>query len=306
MKLNQIRDVLAVHERGSIRAAARHIGIAQPAVSRSIRELEHDLGVALFERSARGITLTPMGHLFMKRASAVHNELQQARDEIDQHRGQTTGLVRVGLSTVAHLSLLPGALDRFRARYPRVTLKIQEGLFPALEAALKEGALDFYAGPLAETPAPQEFVVETLFENMRRVFCRKGHKLAGATSLAALRDAEWISTTVTSNQGAELLPLFEGLGLAPPIIALHAPSALSMVLAAAHSDLLVMLPEQWLDSPLTRELLDCIPVVEALPGAPICMLHRARLPLTPAAEYLSDMLRRSALNRPNLHRGAGA
>jgi len=49
---------------------------------------------------------------------------------------------------------------------------------------------------------------------------------------------------------------------------------------------------------LTRDLLACVPVREALPGAPIYIVHRARLPLTPAAEFLSDMLRRSAANRP--------
>ncbi|MBN9082995.1 MAG: LysR family transcriptional regulator [Rhizobiales bacterium 62-17] len=298
MKLHQIRDVLAVHERGSIRAAARHIGIAQPAVSRSIRELEHDLGVTLFERCARGVALTPMGELFVRRAAAAHNELRQARDEINQRKGVTTGLVRVGLSTASHLALLPTALDRFRAQFPNVTLKIQEGLFPAVENALMEGALDFYAGPLAETPPPQAFLVERLFDNGRRVFCRKGHRLANARSLAELGDAEWISTTLTSQDRAELLPLFAALDLPQPRIVLHAASALSMVLAAAYSDLLVLLPEQWLDSPLTRDLLACVPVREALPGAPIYIVHRARLPLTPAAEFLSDMLRRSAANRP--------
>ncbi|HTP81621.1 MAG TPA: LysR family transcriptional regulator, partial [Alphaproteobacteria bacterium] len=59
MKLSQVRDVVAVAERGSLRAAARHLGAAQPALSRSIHELERELGVPLFERRARGMVLTP-------------------------------------------------------------------------------------------------------------------------------------------------------------------------------------------------------------------------------------------------------
>jgi len=294
MKLSQIRDVVMVAERGSVRSAARQLGIAQPAISRSIRELEHELGVTLFERSARGVTLTPMGELFVKRAHAAQSELRQARDEIEQSKGQTTGLVSAGLSTVSHLALLPGALERFRVRYPSVMLRISEGLLPTLEGALRDGVLDFYVGPLAEMPPAQEFIVEKLFDNTRRVFCRRGHRLAGATSLAELAEAEWISTSVTTNDDAELVPLFFSYGLPRPRIGMHAPSALTMALATANSDLLMMLPEQWLDAPITRNLLACIDVRERLPAPPICIVRRARLPLTPAAEYLADMLRRSA------------
>ena len=69
MKLHQIRDLLAVADKGSLRAAARHLGLAQPSISRSIRELERELGVPLLERRARGTVLTPTGQRFAGRAS---------------------------------------------------------------------------------------------------------------------------------------------------------------------------------------------------------------------------------------------
>ena len=68
MKLNSLRDFLAVAERGSLRAAARQLGVAQPAITRNIQELEKELGVVLFERQARGVTLSPMGEVFLRRA----------------------------------------------------------------------------------------------------------------------------------------------------------------------------------------------------------------------------------------------
>src|SRR5213082_1485224 len=107
MKLNQLRDVLAVAERGSLRAAARHLGVAQPALSRSIQELERELGVPLFERQATGVVITAMGELFVRRANAVRNELRLAREEIDQVRGETHGIVNVCMSTVPHIALFP-------------------------------------------------------------------------------------------------------------------------------------------------------------------------------------------------------
>jgi LysR family transcriptional regulator of abg operon len=61
VRLNQIRDVVAIADHGSLRSAAQHLGLAQPALTRSIRELEHELKVDLFERHARGMALTPYG-----------------------------------------------------------------------------------------------------------------------------------------------------------------------------------------------------------------------------------------------------
>ena len=118
MKLNALRDFLAVAETGGLRAAARQLGAAQPAITRSIQELEKELGVALFERSAKGVRLTPMGTAFMRRASAVRNELHKAKDEMAQLRGETHGRVSVCLSSASHMApaaagaaALPGALS---------------------------------------------------------------------------------------------------------------------------------------------------------------------------------------------------
>lgn len=293
MKLTHIRDIAAVAERGSLRAAARQLGVAQPAISRSIRELEQELGAVLFERSARGVKLTPIGELFLRRAHAAQNELRQAREEIAQMKGATTGQVSVALSTVAHISLLPRVIEPFRQRYGDTFVRITEGLFPALAATLLDGGLDFYVGPLSEAPS-KEFLVEKLFDNTRVVFGRKGHALAGARSLRDLVEAQWITTTVTSASQAELYPLFERHGLPRPKVAMQAPSALSMIVAAGNSDLLMMLPEQWLGSRLAEEKLEPFQIEEVLPAAPICIVRRARLPLTPAAEHLADLLRRAA------------
>jgi DNA-binding transcriptional LysR family regulator len=213
---------------------------------------------------------------------------------MDQLRGQTTGRVAIALSTVSHLALLPRALQPFRARYPDVFLHVAEALFPSVEPALKDGSIDFYVGPLAEQPLDKEFAVEILFENTRVILGRKGHPLAGATSLKDLVNARWITTAVTLNTGAELGPVFESHGLPLPRIEMQAPSALTMFIAAANSDLLMMLPEQWLTFPAMRELLQRFTIKEPLPAPAIGIVWRARLPLTPAAEFLCDMLRRAS------------
>ena len=294
MKLNQVRDVIAVAERGSLRAAARYLGMTQPAITRSIRELERELGVTLFERHSKGVILTPMGEIFLRRARSVQRELMRAQDELAQYTGGVSGHLRICLSTASHIALLPSALRTFRERYPGVELDIVEGLFGAAERGIKDGSFDCYIGPLAEEALAGDLLVEKLFDNQRVVFCRKGHPLAGATSLRELAQAEWVGTTVTIKADAELGPIFRRYGLQPPSIAVHSSSALTMITVTAFSDLLSMLPLQWTTHPWTEHLLECIEVREYLPAASMYIVRRTGLPLTPAAEYFCDLARRAA------------
>src|SRR4051812_23437748 len=84
MKLHQLRDVLAVAETGSLRAAGRQMGLTQPTISRSIRDIEHELGAPLFERNVNGSRLTAIGEAFVRRAKTIQSELRHAMDEVEQ------------------------------------------------------------------------------------------------------------------------------------------------------------------------------------------------------------------------------
>lgn len=297
-KFTQIRDVVAVARRGSLRAAARELGIAQPAITRSIREVERLLGSTLFERSSKGVVATAAGEAFVRRAAAIENELLRARDEVAQLAGSDTGCVALGLSTVPHLALLPKALPAFRTRYPNVELKLVEGLLARVQRQLEDGELDFYLGPLFEDRLPDALVAELLFTNERYIFARRGHPLAHARSLIDLQQAQWISTSVTHESDAELRPLFEAHGLPAPRIVMHAQSGLSVVLSTAHSDLLTMLPRQWAQFPGIDQLITRLAIQERLVAPSIYTVRRRRLPLTPVAQYLHDMLCRAASGMP--------
>ncbi|WP_066339800.1 LysR family transcriptional regulator [Azohydromonas lata] len=293
MKLHALRDFLAVAERGGLRAAARHLGLPQPAITRSIQELEKELGVPLFERGAKGVRLTPMGEVFLRRANAVRSELQRAKEEIDQLRGQAHGTVTLCLSSVPHLALLPSALQAFRSRFPGVELHVIDAVFPNVDSALVEGRIDFYVGPM---PArlPPELQGEKLFDNTRIIMGRKGHPLARSRSLRDLVDAEWITTSITYKAEEELGPLFAEHGLPPPRLVMQAQSSLTFLVTMVYSDLLMMVPVQWVQFPLWRDVLQQIHVEEPLPAPPIGIVQRAGLPLTPAAEYFCDMVRRAS------------
>lgn len=291
MKLNQLRDVEAIAERGSLRAAARHLGLAQPALTRSVHELERELEAPLFERRARGMMLTPMGEAFLRRAKAILSEVRRARDEVNQLHGGTRGSVVAALSTAPLIGQLPGALRPFRTRYPNVQLHLIEGLYPTIEAGLKDGSTDFYIGPQPERSLPLELMQETLFENTRTILARKGHALANARSLRELSKAEWATTSITHRAEEELGQLFHSHGLPPPRLALQSQSALTLIVCLANSELMAMLPIEWTRFPLIDRSLVQIAVKEKLPAPPIVVIRRKGLPLTPAAEAFVDLMR---------------
>lgn len=294
MKMHHLRDLLAVAEKGSINAAAKYLGVSQPALSRSVRELEKEMGAPLLERQATGAALTPMGNLFVRRASTAMNELRRARDEIQQMQGSVHGTVVACVSSMAHLTLLQEALGTFVRRYPNVVLRVIEGVFPTIDARIRSGQVDFYVGPAPESGTAPGLQLEVLFATRRVVLARKGHPLASARSLAQLTEASWVTTSVTSQAEREFAGVFSGRGLEVPKLALQTESALSWITAILSTDMLVMVPEQWLGSPLTKDLTVPIPIEETLAGAPMSLVRRSSVPSTPASEYLCDLLRRAA------------
>jgi LysR family transcriptional regulator of abg operon len=297
VKLNQLRDVAAIAKQGSLRGAARALGLAQPALTRSIRELEHELGAPLFERARRGMTLTPVGEAFVCRANAILGDVQRAREEAEQISGGIGGSLVAGLSIAAHITLLPRSLQRFRKRYPGVRLRILEGFFPTLEYGLKDGSIDFYMGPRPATAIPEGLLVEKLFNNTRLIVCRSGHPLAqratqkAPASLADHATAEWVTTSITHLANDELGALFKKHRLPPPRLVAQTQSALSLIMSLLYSDMLAMLPIQFTQFALVKSAMTSIPVRESLPAPPMVLIRRAGLSLTPAAEYFVELLR---------------
>ncbi|MGE0742637.1 MAG: LysR substrate-binding domain-containing protein [Hyphomonadaceae bacterium] len=295
MKLSHIRDILAVAECGSLRAAGRHLNIAQPAITRSIREIERELGVSLFERHAKGVRPTQMGQAFLRRAKAIEAELRRVQDEIEQLKGHSSGQVAVALSSASSIALLPSAIAAFRKRFPDALLKISEGLFQAVEAEILDGQLDFYVGPIDPTISNTRLMVEKLFDNRRIVAAREGHPLADAKSLTELEGAAWIRPTLSARSSeADFNAMFAEFGVKPPRIAMHVNSALMTLITVASSDLLTIVPQQWLEFPATGERIVGLDLKEKLESAPLCIVRRHDMPLTPMAEHFCDLMRRAS------------
>lgn len=311
MKLHQLRDLIAVADTGSLRAAARQLNIAQSAITKSVRLLEKELDVPLLERNKRGVVLTPMGVLFLQRARAASGELVKAQEEIRQHRGDGSGRVVVSLSTVPHISLLPAVIDAFSKRYPDVRLTILEALgFSAADVQLKSGVVDAYIGVQPTTKLSSEFVVESLFENQRCVIARTGHPFANATSLGQLVGERWLVSNSTYAESS-FMDLFRRNKFEAPTRLTYAGSILSQLILLLNSDTLMIAPMQVLDFEPYGGRLCKVLVRERIEAPRIVMVRRAALPLTPAADHFCDLIRRAAVSmsssppRPRSRQRAG-
>lgn len=294
MKLHHLRDFVAIAESQSIRGAARRLGLTQPALTRSLRELEAELGTPLLERHARGVVPTPIGLAFLRRSHAAMEEIRRAQEEVAQLRGLQTGSVAVGLSGATWLELVPDVFEGFRKSRPSVKLRMIEGFFPALEPRLTDGTLDFYIGPLPERIDTDRYSVALLFENDRVVTGRKGHPRRNARRLDELIHEEWLLTGAREPLAEEFASAFAACGLAPPDAMVQAESMIGVAALLSMTDALALLPRQWVDAPLFSGMVEIIPIRERIRSADIVLITRAGLPLTPAAAYLATLFERAA------------
>lgn len=279
-----------------MRSAARELGMPQPVITRSIQELERELGVQLFERSISGIVLTPIAEKILRRAKVMETELERTLEEVEQYKGKDSGTLTIGLSSGAHVAILPKVLAPFRKQYPKVRIKVIEGLFPALEADVRDGIIEIYVGPVPREQRAADLIVEHLFENQRIIVGRFDHPLAGATSIHELKDAEWVTTPVMIDSESEVNAIFVAAGMPPPTIVAQATSGLSILSMVASSDLLAPLPQLWSEFIARTQLLCAIPLVQTSFSPPICVARQSRLHLPPPAQFFYDLVHRVGAN----------
>ena len=142
IELRHLRYFLAVAECGSLRKAADRIYIAQSSLSRSLQALEHELGEALFERSARGVELTSAGRLLIGPARKILHDVDALPSQVGSDATEIGGSVVLGASAGGARLLFGGVAARIRQEHPRIELALVEGLQYSLLEGLDTGQID--------------------------------------------------------------------------------------------------------------------------------------------------------------------
>lgn len=214
MKLHQLRALLAIFENGSIQEASRQLHISQPALSKSIKELEGELGISLLVRSNRGITLTEYGEHLVRRARLILEEVRRAREEIETLKGTMDGNVSIGVSPVTPGAQFIASLNRYRKHYPRVKIQIHELRPSKLMEGLREGHLDLVLTSSPNSMSNDGFQWTELYVQPTVLAVRKHHPLQGATQLHELSGQEWLLQDSLENSRIGLM--FQQYRMEPP------------------------------------------------------------------------------------------
>ena len=149
LRLRHIRCFISVAEELHFRRAAEKLGIAQPALSRTIKDLESELGLTLFERTNRSVQITRAGSAFLHGCRAVINAMDRAVDTARRVDQGQIGSLRIGYTDAAIANVLPGIVKSFQRRQPDIALQLNHEVTVSQLRKLEEGELDvcFATGP---------------------------------------------------------------------------------------------------------------------------------------------------------------
>lgn len=184
MDLRHLRYFVAVAEELHFTRAADRLGIKQPPLSLQIRQLEQELGTALFRRLTRGVQLTEAGALLLEEARRILDQVERTKTSVQNRARGETGRIRVGFAGATYFHpRIPGLIQAYRKLYPDVLLVPEQSNTPQLIASLDDDAMDvaFVRPPLGDT---DDIVLMPLVDEAMRIVLPSHHPRAGDHSLS--------------------------------------------------------------------------------------------------------------------------
>ncbi|MES2185730.1 MAG: LysR family transcriptional regulator [Pseudomonadota bacterium] len=293
MRLTTIKALVAAIQEGSLRGAASRAGVSQPALSKMVRELELELGAPLLMRTSRGVAPTAQGQVLYEHAVKALRELGAAVSEIRQLDGEMGGEVHIGAVPMAVMLLVPETLRTFSQSYPEVRLRVSEELYVAQLQKLRAGEVDIMLGGVPHDLPPGEFTVEPLARTTMVPTARKGSPWLAAQCLEDLKEARWVYTGASAEEGYAR-QWFEAHGMAPPRVGAIVNSTLTLLSLVATGDCVALMPRQMAEQEAAKAFISIIEVRERGLELDIGAMVRSDVATTPLIRHLISHLHRSA------------
>jgi DNA-binding transcriptional LysR family regulator len=279
MQIQQLRYFLAVIDHGGFTRAATHLGRTQQAISKSLRQLEGELGVQLLDRESSVPRPTAFGHELARFARQVISDETLLRQTLQSDAIQRSGRIRIGASPTAAASRVAAAVDTLERRHPGITVTIKGGLQTELLAALIENQIDvavyIRTHPSADdTPG---IIRETLGHESYRIIVGKKHPLSAATKETTLDDLSahpWIRGSNSGDVEAAWREPFESAGLAPPHFSIETSSIEFCRTLLEHGRHLTILPTALVGPDLASGNLVALPSSQFEWQRPLVLAYR--------------------------------
>lgn len=294
IRLRHLHTFVAVAQQGTLGRAAETLNLSQPALSKTLNELEQLTGTRLFERGRLGAQLTLVGEQFLTHAVKVLDALNSAGQALNRKEGLNNDIVRIGALPTAALGILPTVIGQFHKQQKDITLQVATMNNTMLLAGLKSGEIDIGIGRMSDPELMSGLHYELLFLESLKLVVRPGHPLLQGT-VTLSRVMEWpvvVSPKGTvPRQNAEAL--LQSQGCKMPAGCIETLSASLSRQLTVDFDYVWFVPSGAVKDDLRRGVLTALPIATQGAGEPIGILTRVDATLTPGTQTLLSAIRKS-------------
>lgn len=293
LKMQHLRLLMAIEERGSLRQAAQALSLTQPAVTKMLQDMEALLGVTLFERHLRGLRPTRFGTAVTRYATLVFSDMANLREELTALETGSVGKVRVGAVMAPTPVLMAEVIRRLRREHPRLNMTVQVDTSDVLVPLLERDQLDLVLGRVPEGWEAGHLTFEKLGDERLAIVVGCGHPLAGrpAPGFGELATWPWILQPRPSPMRALIDRSFEDAGVAPPQSTVETAAILMTTSLLPGSDLIAVVPMEVADFHARIGLLHILPVRVPRKLDPYGIVRRSERPPSTSTTLLIDTLR---------------
>ena len=262
INLQDLMRVLCVADHGSINRAAQHLHVAQPALTRTVRAVEDSLGVQVFKRGARGVTLTADGETLIAYARGISAQTKALIKDMELRKQGRLRNMTIGIVPIHSADLLSRALVRVRKSLPSHAIAIEVGSLPELLPELEAGSVDFIFGPLPDGPVRKGLAVEVLYHEELCIVCGRSSALyrRRVISPGDLAEAQWIIGPEGSPSRERMHQLCQSIGIPTPEIAIEVDAVPLRRALAIHSGLTTVFQRSVIHAALQAKDLRALPL----------------------------------------------
>ncbi len=293
IRLRHLHTFVAVAQQGTLGRAAETLSLSQPALSKTLNELEELTGVRLFERGRLGAQLTTMGEQFLTHAVKVLDALNHAGQSFSEQSSDRPVIVRLGALTTAAMGMLPQILDRFHQLQPYTTVQVATLHNNVLLAGLKAGEFDIGIGRMADSEMMTGLTYELLFLESLKLVVRPEHPLL-SDNVTLSRAMQWpvvISPEGTAPRRIAQQMLDEQGCVLPPHCVETSSTSLARQLALRY-DYIWFVPSGAIKEDLAHNAVCALPVNSSGPGEPVGIITRTGNTLSLSTEVLMSTIRK--------------
>lgn len=286
-KTQQLIVFQEVIRSGSIGAAAKQLGLTQPAISKTINEMESYFGIELMVRKNTGVTLTNAGQVLLSWSESITREMKNMVNEMNSLSCNSVVDVSFGYPSLIGFTFLSEMLKKFKEVFPKAQVSMYEAQLSSFLPAIRDGRLDFAIGTLSDDMQLQDLQVESLFESEFVVVASKTRTCSGPTTLASLKNELWVLPQTEMGYYKELLTTFQKHNISTDNI-VKTDSVVTIYNLVLSANFLTVIPCDMI-APFGSEQFITLPIADELPVAHYAAIWSRNYRIKKSASVLVEL-----------------